>query len=87
MNRPDPYGLWKLADDTLREWEINAFKILVELGVLDEGSLAPWYSLEDVIPMYPPRRPTLKPNEVYEDEAPPLAPLRSAMRARELILE
>lgn len=75
MKRPDPYGLWKLANDFMIAYEDRLFDMLVELGVLENGMLAPWYSVEDIIYPGDPDfgRPRLPFGEVYEDEAPPAA--------------
>lgn len=90
MRRPDPYGILEVGREAMRQWEDRALAILIELGVLTDGMLAPWYSLEDVLAP-PPERPYLSPGEVWEDEAPRPAPPRSAKALasapRDLILD
>lgn len=85
----DPYGIRMVGIDAMREWELKAFNILVDLGVLDEGSMAPWNWLEDIAAPQT-AYPELKPDEVWEQYAPPPASQQTRpqppMAKRELIL-
>lgn len=74
--RPDPYGLWRLANEVMLDYEHRLYDTLVELRVLDDGMLAPWYKIEDIVfDPQPGDRPRLPFGEVYEDQAPPPAQL------------
>lgn len=91
MSKPDPYGIQEFGRQFMRDYEVRLFAILVELGVLDDGMIAPWYKIEDEPDWYQRReRPELKIDEAWEDQAPPpasLTPRLPQQRTRDLILD